>query len=226
MTAEQAASLTAQEETTDDAILAAQLLGQTQGIDAQRLFVLGHSLGAMLAPRIGQYMPGLAGLVLMAAPARPLEDVTLDQYFYLASLGGQPDDSTLAYLTTLQTQVARVKSPELSLATAAEDLPVGIPAAFWLDLRGYHPVETALSLNMPLLVLQGGRDYQVLANKDFSAWQQALAGRPKSTLKLYPALNHLFISGEGPSIPDEYTLEGHVSEAVINDIARWIFNKE
>ena len=67
-----------------------QLLRQTPGIDPKRIFVLGHSLGAMVAPRIGQQDPSLAGLIVMAGPTRPFEDVVLDQYTYLYSLNGGP----------------------------------------------------------------------------------------------------------------------------------------
>jgi hypothetical protein len=38
----------------------------------------------------------------------------------------------------------------------------------------------------------------------------------------YPALNHLLISGEGPSTPIEYNQPGHVAEDVVSDIADWI----
>ena len=57
---------------------------------------------------------------------------------------------------------------------------------------------------------------------NFAAWKQALAGRPAVTFKAYPKLNHLFIEGEGKSTPAEYGKPGHVSEAVIADIAAWI----
>lgn len=42
------------------------------------------------------------------------------------------------------------------------------------------------------------------------------------SFKLYPALNHLFISGTGRSTPSEYAQAGHVDEQVIADIAAWI----
>lgn len=216
------ARLTVKEETTDDALLAVQLLRQTQGINPKRVYVLGHSLGAMLAPRIGQQDPALAGLIILAAPARPLEDVTADQFEYLFNLDGSLTDQEKTDLQAVQTQAARVKDPSLSANVSATELPLGISAAYWLDLRGYQPAEVAKNLAMPLLVLQGGRDYQVSAAKDFEGWKAALAGKANTTLKLYPELNHLFISGQGPSTPAEYEQEGHVSPDVVADIAKWI----
>ncbi len=70
-------------------------------------------------------------------------------------------------------------------------------------------------------MLQGGRDYQV-TGEDFRLWQRALEGKAGAQLKLYPALNHLFQPGEGPSSPAEYDKPGHVAAEVIGDLCQWI----
>jgi len=75
-----------------------------------------------------------------------------------------------------------------------------------------------------VLVLQGGRDYQVTVD-DFAQWKNALTGRPNAQLRLYPALNHLFLAGTGKSLPAEYSVPGHVPVDVIDDIARWILDR-
>ncbi len=221
-TADVLSKLTTKEETTDDALLAVQLLRQTSGIDPKRVFVLGHSLGATMAPRIGQQDPSLAGLIILAGITRPFEDVVLDQYTYLYSLNGGPTSQQVGLLEVLKAQVAAVKDPNLSLSTKNTDLPLSIYPAYWLDLRGYQPAEVAKTLKMPLLVLQGGRDYQVSATKDFPGWQAALSGNPNDTLKVYPDLNHVFISGSGPATPSEYQNPGNVSPEVVSDIGKWV----
>jgi len=220
-TPELVAAITVQEETIDDALAAVRLLRQTPGIDPRCLYVLGHSLGATLAPRIGQQDPSIAGLIILAGIARTLEDTILDQFTYLYSLSGSPTKDQQAELDELKLKVARAKEPNLS-AMPAKDLPLCIQPAYWLSLRGYQPHEVARALDMRLLVLQGGRDYQVTPEGDFALWQKALAGQGNVTFKLYPKLFHLFIPGEGPSTPQEYFVEGHVSDEVINDIAHWI----
>lgn len=45
-------SLTVREETIEDAVLAAELLRKDSRIDPEKIFIIGHSMGAMLAPRI------------------------------------------------------------------------------------------------------------------------------------------------------------------------------
>ena len=72
-----------------------------------------------------------------------------------------------------------------------------------------------------MLILQGERDYQVTP-EDFARWKAALGSRRDVTFHSYPALNHLFIAGTGPSLPAEYQVQGHVAEEVIRDIAAWI----
>jgi uncharacterized protein len=216
--------LTLKEETVDDALAAVQFLRQSDGIDPSRLFVLGHSQGAMAAPRIGQQDSGLAGLILLAGPSRPMEDLILEQLTYLSEVNGSTEVDK-ADLELRATEVARVKDPNLSPDTPASDLPLGIAPLYWLDLREYSQVEVAKSLAMPLFILQGGRDYQVLADKDYAGWQAGLEEKINATFKLYPSLNHLFIAGEGPSMPAEYEVEGHVSQEVIDDIAAWIMEQ-
>ena len=214
--------LTSKEEVIDDALTAVQLLRQTPGIDPGRVYVLGSSLGATLAPRIGQQDPQIAGLIIMGGLTRPLEDTILEQYTYIYSLSGAAGEGQKAELEDLKVKVARVKDPNLSDQVPAKDLPLNIYPAYWLDLRGYHPDQVAKSLDMRIFVLQAGRDYQVTAAGDYPAWQKALGDKDNAILKLYPRLFHLFIEGEGPSTPQEYLVEGHVSEEVVRDIVHWI----
>ncbi len=215
------ADLTVQQETVDDAAAAARLLRASTAVDPRRVFLLGHSLGGMLAPRIARREPSPAGLVILAGTARPLEDVILEQVRYLASLPGQAAGAGQGQVRELEAKVARVKDPGLSKTTPAAGLPLGIPAAYWLDLRSYRPAEVAATLPQPMLILQGGRDYQV-TGADLAVWKQALASRPNVTTRLYPDLNHLFMSGTGMSTPQEYQRTGHVDQRVVADIAAFI----
>lgn len=219
-------TLTVNEETVDDALLAIDLLRHTAAIDPQRVYVLGHSLGGMMLPRIAaadtaQGVPPIAGLISLAGAVRPLEDLILEQSTYLAERDGTVSDSEQQNIQALGTQVAGVKAPDLADSTPAEGLPLGIPAHYWLDLRDYNPAATAQGLNIPMLILQGGRDYQVTV-KDFDLWKAALGTRSDVQFHWYEDLNHLFIAGEGPANPDEYEKPGNVAEQVITDIAAWI----
>lgn len=212
---------TVKEETVDDALAAMELLRKSARIDGKRLFVLGHSLGGMLIPRIGKRDSNIVGFIVLAGLTRPLEDTIVEQTTYIFSLDGFISEDEITQIEEYKRQADRVKDPNLSADTPSEDLPLNIAPAYWLDLRGYKPHEQAKELRRPMLILQGGRDYQVTM-VDFDNWKKSLGGRPNVVLKSYAKLNHLFIEGVGPSTPSEYNIAGHVAAEVIADIAEWI----
>ena len=115
-----------------------------------------------------------------------------------------------------------VDSPDLSLSTPASELPFGVPASYWLDLRSYRPVEVAAALGRPMLLLQGGRDYQATITDDLAGWKSGLAHNPNVTITIYDPDNHLFFPGTGPSAPAEYERAQHMDPAVVADIASWL----
>jgi len=214
--------MTAKEEVTDDALLAADLMRKTEGIDTKRVFLLGHSLGATLAPRISQQDNELAGIIIMAGMTRLIEEAILDQFTYLYNLGGNITPQQQAELDDLKNKVDKLKDPEFIENISRQDLPLAMPVAYWKDLHNYDPANTVKTLDTDILVLQGGRDYQVLESKDFKGWKDALNHRENATLKVFSELNHLFIAGEGKSSPQEYMVEGNVEKEVIDYIVEWI----
>lgn len=212
---------TVKEETIDDALIGVNILRNTTKIDPNRVFVLGHSLGGMLIPRIAMFDSGIAGFIIMAGATRPLEDVFLDQVSYVFFLDGIISKSENTQLEEIKSQIARIKDSHLSASASTDELLLGAPAKYWLDLRDYNPLEAAKSIKQPILILQGGRDYQV-ALDNFEGWKKALSSQENITFKIYPKLNHLFIRGEGKSTQEEYQVAGHVAEIVIEDIPNWI----
>ncbi|HEX5269397.1 MAG TPA: alpha/beta fold hydrolase [Gemmataceae bacterium] len=211
--------LTVKEEVLDDALAAAALLRKTKGIDPKRVFIAGHSLGAMAAPRLGELDPELAGLIVMASPSRPMADVLIEQFDYVLSI--DPSPAQKSAVEKLKAQAERLKDPKLSPDTPTDELPFGVSAKYWLSMDDLRPAERARKVKQPLLVLQGGRDYQSTMN-DFDGWKKALSGHKGATLKAYPKLNHLFAEGEGKAKPAEYQKEGHVAKEVVDDIAAWV----
>jgi dipeptidyl aminopeptidase/acylaminoacyl peptidase len=212
---------TVKDETIDDATAAVALMRNTDKIDKNRIYVLGHSLGGMLIPRIAAQTPGAAGYIVMAGATRPLEDLVLDQIKYLlplqAGLTQSQMDETLKQTIA---QVNDVKNLKPGDSLGSNGL-LGLPASYWLDLKDYKPAVMAKSIKKPMLILQGERDYQVTM-RDFNVWKLNLSKNKNVTFKTYKDLNHLFITGQGKSVPAEYEKEGHVSQNMIDDIYNWI----
>lgn len=223
----QVKNLTVREETVDDAVRAVELLRSQPEIDAKRVFVLGHSLGGYLLPMILQQSGKAAGGIALAGSTRPLEDLVLEQMEYLIPIQTAGSEEAKKEgqkkLDETRREVAAIKALDPAKDSGAADAPalLGMPAPYLLALRGYNPPAVAAGLHLPLLILQGERDYQVTM-EDFAGWKAALGHRKDVTLKSYPALNHLFMEGTGKSTPAEYSKPGHVSASVVEDIAKWV----
>lgn len=179
-------------ESVDDAVSAAAMARKMDKIDPRHVFVLGHSQGGLAAPRIGVKDPTLAGLILVAGPARPMDAVIDDQIRYL----GLSDK-------------------------VGEQLKHAFPPAFRKQLEEYKQVEVAKTLKMPMFIIQGERDYQVTM-EDFALWKSALGTSQNVTMKSYPKLNHLLQEGQGKAKPAEYNLAKPVASYVIDDVATWV----
>ncbi len=217
------ASFTVAEEAVDDALAAVALLQGSDKIDGSGIFVLGHSLGGGLVPRIARAGRdlGIRGFVILAGSTSPLEETILRQMKYLLGLDGSLSEEDQRQLKDLEDTAARIKAlGEADVGSGAQYLNAGV--RYWLDLRGYDPPMAAKSVDRPLLVLQGGRDYQVTTD-DLARWREALDGRTDVEFHLYPLLNHLFFAGRGMVTPNEYLQRhGSVSAEVIRDIEEWI----
>ena len=208
--------VTVKEEVVDDAVAAVDLLAARPGIDPRRIVVLGHSLGGTLAPRIAAAAKGkVAGLVILAGATRPLPDLVDEQANYLQANGGMGEETA----NELRAEAARVRA--IDPAHPPEGKILNAPAAYWIDLAAYDPAATARKLALPILVLTGGRDYQI-TDKDLAGWKKTLAGTSFTKFENFPRANHLFVFGEGKSLPAEYQLAGNVARPVVEAIAAWV----
>jgi dienelactone hydrolase len=216
------AEFTLTDEYVPQAIDAIAMLRGHPSVDPARIFVAGHSMGGTVAPRVAEAEPAVAGLIVLAGGAQPLHWVIVRQIRYLASLDPETGAASEQAIEVLTRQAQLVDSPNLSASTPASELPMGAPASYWLDLRGYEPAVVAAALGQPMLVLQGGRDYQATVADDLARWQEALAGRADVTVRVYPADNHFFFVGSGPSTPQESMSAQHVDPTVVADIAEWL----
>jgi dienelactone hydrolase len=217
------AAYTVKDETIADAYAAVALLASLPEIDRHHVYVLGHSLGGMLAPRIAAGDCQVAGIIIAAGTARPLQRVIVEQLKYLTNLHGEATEESRKQIAAAERAEAEIEDPALKFTSTVNLLGAEMPASYFLDLRVYHPGEVAAGLKIPILVLQGGRDYQV-TDQDYDLWKAALARNPRASFRFYPALTHLFMSGtgSGPASPSDYAVPGHVSTQVVHDIVMWV----
>ncbi len=212
-----------QKEEVDDGAHAAIAFARTlPDVDVTRVALLGHSQGGYLAPRIAKADPSIKRVVILAGSTRPLEDSFVAQLKYMATL--QPNEPKVQEaLEGAKRFKAQVESPSLKADDRVQvPFAQAIPGAYFLDVRGYRPERIAATLAIPILVLQGERDYQVTVAEDFPAWKTALGQKKNVTFVTYPTLNHAFTTGGTPPAPSDYDKPASVDEKVVTDIATFL----
>ena len=203
---------TVDDDVIDDAVAAVKLLEARGDVARDRVFVVGHGLGATLAPEIAKKARHVAGIVMLAPVGRSLPRMMVEQ----ARLLGQAAPEQLAEMERQADELAKHKM-------GLKDTFFGSPASYYYDLEARDEVAMARSLDVPILILHGGRDRQVTED-DIQYWQTGLKGDAKVQIVTIPLLNHLFIAGQGQATPAEYFAPAHVDAAAIAAMVSFIDN--
>lgn len=210
--------VTIEEETVADALSALAVARSQPEVDPARVFLLGHSLGGMIAPEIAVRDGAVAGVVLLAAGARPLAASLLAQLDYVARMPENQSPQAVQQIAHMRALAVRIVAHE----AAPEETGLGAPVSYFYDLDERAAPSKALAVRAPMLILQGERDYQVTMD-DFAVWQATLAGRRDVAFRSYPGLDHLFVAGDAESTPRETMLApGNVSGDVIEDLVKFV----
>ena len=217
--------ITAWEEVIEDALLAAALLRADARIDPNRVFLLGHSMGGMLAPRIDCCGGDFAGLILMAGSPRRLEEILLEQTREaIAHMKGLARWITKKQLPKLEKTFQGLY--DLSDEEAKQKKLGGGTTLYYFKDMGDPPVAYWLGkTTKPMLLMQGEKDVQVKADVDFRLYQELLGDRENVTFKLYPGLSHIFVPAIATSVADakkEFAKERHIGAEILDDLADWI----
>lgn len=204
---------TFEDEVTIDVVNIVKHFRQNEKYKNHKIILIGHSLGAHLMPRILNLVQ-VDKAVMMAGNARSLEELILDQYVYLNSLN--PSEEGAKEVENVSNKIRFLRSKAFDLKATNDQLPLGLSAKYWQALMNYKPLNEIKKNRIPLLILNGERDYQVTM-KEFNLWKKTLKNT-KTQFISYPKLNHLFIAGEGKPSPEQYDVKGEVDKKVIQDI--------
>ncbi len=223
-TQEDLKTFTVSEESIRDAVAAAELLRSDPRVG--KVFLIGHSMGAMIAPRIAQEYPGLFdGIILLSGSPKTLGDIVLSQNQALVD--------ALPPLTkaigTIQMQGLRREWKNLLNSTDEEAKTMtvfGQPAYYFWEMAQYDTGEILQTLDIPALIINGGRDFQVADADGIDAWNAL--NLPENVQVIYhPELNHLLMNPDAPEeargTVKEYDTFCHVSPDVATEITQFIF---
>lgn len=149
-------------------------------IDSDRLGLVGHSEGGMIAPMVAATDPKLRVVVLMAGPAQTGRTILKYQNEYAV-------DSMLKLTGAKRDSVLRDAVGKLD--SAAKTTPW---IQFFLD---YDPIATAKRVKQPVLILQGATDRQVTPEQAPALAAAFRAGGNRDvTMRVFPSTDHLFLA--------------------------------
>jgi fermentation-respiration switch protein FrsA (DUF1100 family) len=128
-----------------------------------------------------------------------------------------------ANFTALKWQVKNALKPDLNLKSKVS-LPFNTKPNYWLFDRNYKVLDEAKKLSLPMLLLQGGRDYNVV-KKDYDLWLVAMSDKPNFKSVFYDDLDHLFFEGKGMAKPEDISKPNHVSQKITEKMAEFVLGK-
>lgn len=213
------------QEYIEDVLAATRLLAADPRVDPERVFILGHSQGGMLAPRFVEEGADVNGLILLAGSPRTLTDILYDQQ--MDALGAAADDPAARKLyDDMRAEAEAVYQGTEEQALAHPPLYGGAMSAYYLyEMQKHDPIALLTGQQTKVLVLQGDNDKQVLTEADYGRYRAALEGQPYAQLKLYPGLNHLFMPSEAQNLAEamrEYNTPARIPDEVLSDIAAFV----
>ena len=217
--------ITVKEETIDDALLAVELLRKDPRVDPDRVFIVGHSMGAMLAPRIDAEGGDFRGMILMASSPLRMEEIVVRQL----TQAGAGKGGIMKLIVRLEDRIFSKKFDglyEMSDEVAKKKkFAGGISLYYFKEMGLKTATDYLLETEKPVLIMQGGKDFQVLPQEDFAMFKEQLAGRKNTEFRLYEDLNHLFVKGLYNDIlkaGKEYKVEQHIGPEVLDDMAEFV----
>lgn len=150
---------------------------------ARCVWLIGHSEGGLVALAAAQELPDLCGVVLLAAPGRPLGDVIKSQ------LRANPANFVIvpAADAALDKLAAGERVDAATLPAPLQGLFAPPLQGFLISLFSYDPAALAATTKLPLLIVQGGRDIQV----PVADAERMAAANPAAKLVVLPEVNHV-----------------------------------
>lgn len=207
----------------DDVRAQVAYLRKRPEIDPNRIAIVGHSEGGIIAPMVAASDPKIAAIVLMAGSGRRGDEVLLYQMNRPIELNASMTDEEKAKVRAANKEILRtvIDGGDTS----------ALPALFrfnWTKVfLTYDPIVTIKKVKQPILIFQGALDRQVTADQaDLLAKAALEAGNKDVTVRIFPKLNHLFLPATTGDESEYATLETKAfSDELLKALGDWLLFK-
>ncbi|NOZ60546.1 MAG: alpha/beta fold hydrolase [Calditrichaeota bacterium] len=240
------------EDLAGDVLAAIDFLKSRKEIDTQKIGLIGHSEGGIIAPMVAAKSKDVAFIVLLAGTGVSGEEILVIQAAAMLKAAGisdelieknrvrqkklfsiikaNPDDSlALAKMKEfMQKSLAEFTDQEKALIGLSEkklDMQLKPLLSRWFRFfLTYDPKQALRKVTCPVLALNGEKDLQVPPDANLPEIEKALqkAGNTDVTIKKLPGLNHLFQPAQTGLVQEYGKIETTFSPEVLKIIGDWI----
>lgn len=211
--------MTVDKEVLEDVGYAIDFVVSNESLKDYRIYIAGHSMGGMLAPKLALDNDEVDGFISLAGSPRRLIDIMYDQNLALIDSLDKTKEEKAALISAIDEQYELAKAVK---ADSPQAFVFSMPSQYIYSLNSIDTPAIARQLDIPMMFMQGTADFQVYADVDFKQWQTLLEGNEKAEFKLYEGLNHLFFKSKGIAGISDYDGENHVEQTVIDDMVKWV----
>ncbi len=232
-----------------DALSAIEYLQTRKDINTNKIGLVGHSEGAIIAPMVANLNKKVCFIVMLGGTALPGSEVSL---FLAKTNRGFPVQDEIAYEAAIRKAI-KIASSHKDLSEIKKELRIHYNEAIvpiikplfksdtelekvitnLIEIRTspwnryfytYNPANELQKLKCPVLALNGNKDTQVQAKINQQRIRNALLkGHNKDYLvNELPNLNHLFQECETGNMNEYSKIEQTIAPFVLKQISEWI----
>lgn len=236
----------------NDALAAVTFLAGRADIDAQRIGLVGHSEGGIIAPIAAARSTAIAFIVMLAGPGIPGFELAVLQTRAMQTAAGA-SRAIVEFNVKLQQRVIAILMSNTDETIIRREVDVVLKdalAGVGLDdektlsrtraamedeikkaldpwqrfFMQYDPRLALTTLRIPILAMNGDKDVQVPAAENLAAIERAFrdAGNANGRTLVMPGLNHLFQTADTGSITEYAEIEETLAPAALTAMGDWL----
>ena len=218
---------TTQEDFIQDAKSAIKFLRNREDILKNKIALIGHSEGAIIALRIAKENPDLIkAIVLLAGTAKKGDEVLKEQFTYILDCFELSEKEKAKFLKNYENFLKLLKGEPVEKKFEEKIMPIIKPQINWLkSFVNYDPLIGLERIKAKILIINGGKDKQIFPHHAKILYQKLKELNKSVTLKIFPDLNHLLISSETGNYSEypRQMMEGkRVSPELLKFLLNWL----
>ncbi len=216
----------AQEDLADDVKAAVAYLTSRDDIAGDRIALIGHSEGAIIAPQVAADDPLIRAVVLLAGTAETGDKVLREQFDLILENIGLLEKDKQRFRARYEELLKIIRGEPAEKEAEEKIKPQLEPQLKWLrSFVGHDPLPVLERVKAAVLIINGGKDKQVFPRHARMLHEKLTKLKKPVTLKIYPDLNHLLIPSETGDYA-EYARQAmddkRVSKNLLDFLARWV----